>query len=118
MKRSAIVIIFLVQSLLFPLYSSSSLHQTTSSDDVILGDLSPFPSDFLFGTASSAYQYEGGYLTDGKGLDNWDVFTHENPEKILDGKNGDVAVDQYRRFMEDIQLMTDLGVNSYRLSIS
>ncbi|KFK24361.1 hypothetical protein AALP_AAs73986U000100, partial [Arabis alpina] len=79
---------------------------------------SPFLSDFLFGTASSAYQYEGAYLTDGKGLNNWDVFTHKNPGKIVDGSNGDIADDQYHRFMEDIQSMIHLGVNSYRLSIS
>ncbi|KAG2262259.1 hypothetical protein Bca52824_069338 [Brassica carinata] len=79
---------------------------------------SPFPSDFLFGTSSSAYQYEGAYLTDGKGLNNWDVFSHENPGEILDGGNGDIAVDQYNRFMEDIPSMNYLGVNSYRFSIS
>ncbi|CAH2047943.1 unnamed protein product [Thlaspi arvense] len=106
------VTIFLLQSLLFPLYSSC-LHQTSSNDSS-----SPFPSDFLFGAASSAYQYEGAFLTDGKGLNNWDVFTHENPEKIMGENNGDVAVDQYHRFMEDIQSMTYLGLNSYRLSIS
>ncbi|KAH0943045.1 hypothetical protein HID58_002682, partial [Brassica napus] len=91
---------------------SSSLHQTSPDDS------SPFPSDFLFGTSSSAYQYEGAYLTDGKGLNNWDVFSHENPGDILDGGNGDIAVDQYNRFMEDIQSMNYLGVNSYRFSIS
>ncbi|KFK40643.1 hypothetical protein AALP_AA2G023200 [Arabis alpina] len=79
---------------------------------------SPFPSDFLFGTSSSSYQYEGAYVTDGKGLNNWDVFTHVNPEKILDESHGDIAVDQYHLYMEDIQSMINLGVNSYRLSIS
>ncbi|CAN8245162.1 unnamed protein product [Cochlearia groenlandica] len=112
MKSSAkFVIIFLLQSLFFPLYNSC-LHQISSNDS------SPFPSDFLFGTASSAYQYEGAFLTDGKGLNNWDVFTQKNPGKILDGKNGHLAVDQYHRYMEDIQSMSYLGVNSYRLSIS
>ncbi|CAN8320706.1 unnamed protein product, partial [Cochlearia groenlandica] len=62
--------------------------------------------------------YEGAYLTDGKGLNNWDVFTHKYPGRIMDVKNGDIAVDQYHRFMDDIQSMTYLGVNSYRLSIS
>ncbi|KAG2262257.1 hypothetical protein Bca52824_069336 [Brassica carinata] len=63
-------------------------------------------------------KYEGAYLTDGKSLNNWDVFTHEHPEKILDESNGDVAVDQYHRFMEDVDLMISLGVKSYRFSIS
>ncbi|GAU33449.1 hypothetical protein TSUD_380850 [Trifolium subterraneum] len=76
------------------------------------------PNNFLFGTASSAYQYEGAYLNDGKGLSDWDVLTHETPEKIKDGSNGDIAVDQYHRYMEDIDLMEDLKVNSYRFSIS
>ncbi|KFK40644.1 hypothetical protein AALP_AA2G023300 [Arabis alpina] len=106
------VAIFLLQTLSFPLYSSC-LHQPSLD-----GSASPFPSDFFFGAASSAYQYEGAYLTDGKGLNNWDVFTHENPGKIGDGKNGDIAADQYHRFMEDIKSMTYLGLNSYRLSIS
>ncbi|KAM3362606.1 beta-glucosidase 18 [Capsicum galapagoense] len=74
-------------------------------------------TNFLFGTASSCYQFEGAYLSDGKGLNNWDVFTHE-PGHIRDGSNGDVAVDQYNRYLEDIKLMADMGVNSYRFSIS
>ncbi|KAL1226129.1 Beta-glucosidase 45 [Cardamine amara subsp. amara] len=110
---ASFVIIILLQSLLFRVYG---LHQSSSEN--ILEDSSSFPSDFLFGTASSAYQYEGAFLTDGKSLNNWDVFTHKHPGKILDEGNGDIAVDQYHRFMEDIQLMTFLGVNSYRFSIS
>ncbi|KAG7587977.1 Glycoside hydrolase superfamily, partial [Arabidopsis suecica] len=90
----------------------------SNSYENILGDSLTFPSDFLFGSASSAYQYEGAFLTEGKGLNNWDIFTHEYPGKIRDENNGDMAVDQYHRFMEDIQLMTSLGVNSYRFSIS
>ncbi|WCJ25759.1 beta glucosidase 46 [Euphorbia peplus] len=78
---------------------------------------SQFPPNFLFGTASSAYQYEGVYLSDAKGLNNWDVFSHI-PGKIIDESTGDVAVDQYHRFREDIDLMVSLGVNSYRFSIS
>ncbi|KAL2339166.1 hypothetical protein Fmac_013612 [Flemingia macrophylla] len=77
----------------------------------------PSPSNFLFGTASSAYQYEGAYLSDGKGMSNWDVFTHK-PGSIDDGSNGDVAVDQYHRYLEDIDLMEAIKANSYRFSIS
>ncbi|KAF2550904.1 hypothetical protein F2Q68_00037249 [Brassica cretica] len=76
-----------------------------------------FPKDFLFGTASSAYQYEGAYLTDGKTLSNWDAFT-SIPGKIADGTHGKVAVDHYHRYPEDLDLMQDLGVNSYRFSLS
>ncbi|KAL1226127.1 Beta-glucosidase 45 [Cardamine amara subsp. amara] len=109
------VFIISLQSLMFNVYSSC-LHQSSSEN--ILEDSSSFPCDFLFGAASSAYQYEGAFLTEGKGLNNWDIFTHEYPGKIRDENNGDMAVDQYHRFMEDIQLMTSLGVNSYRFSIS
>ncbi|KAM0916604.1 hypothetical protein ACQ4PT_009977 [Festuca glaucescens] len=81
-------------------------------------DRSEFPPGFLFGTATSAYQIEGAYLEDGKGLNNWDVFTHTNSGDIVDGKNGDVAADHYHRYMEDVDIMHSLGVNSYRFSIS
>ncbi|XP_038690384.1 beta-glucosidase 46-like isoform X3 [Tripterygium wilfordii] len=80
-------------------------------------DPSPLPVNFLFGTASSSYQFEGAYLDDGKGLSNWDVFAHK-PGVIIDGSNGDVALDHYHRYLEDIDLMDSLGVNSYRFSIS
>ncbi|KAM5588639.1 beta-glucosidase 47-like [Rosa sericea] len=75
------------------------------------------PSNFLFGTASSSYQFEGAFLNDGKGLNNWDIFTHK-PGTILDGTNGDIAVDQYHLYQEDLDLMNNIGVNSYRFSIS
>ncbi|KAL3596219.1 hypothetical protein D5086_007856 [Populus alba] len=80
-------------------------------------DTLAFPSNFLFGTASSSYQFEGAYLSNGKGLSNWDVFTHK-PGTILDGTNGDIAVDHYHRYPEDLDLMEYIGVNSYRFSIS
>ncbi|KAK6283593.1 hypothetical protein POUND7_002545 [Theobroma cacao] len=106
---------FLLQILfMLPLSISSELQTLKQT----LGNpSSSFPPNFLFGTASSAYQYEGGYLSDGKGLNNWDVYTHK-PENVIDGSNGDVAVDHYHRYMEDIDLMVSLGVNSYRFSIS
>ncbi|WRX26327.1 Glycoside hydrolase family 1 - like 10, partial [Theobroma cacao] len=72
-------------------------------------DSSPFPSSFLFGTASSSYQFEGAYLSDGKGLNNWDLFTHK-PGNIVDGSNGDVAVDHYHRYLrEDLEVLTRLA---------
>ncbi|XP_027916825.1 beta-glucosidase 46-like [Vigna unguiculata] len=82
-------------------------------------DLSPLPTGFLFGTASSSYQYEGAYNSDGKGMSNWDNFTHGTGRYVIyGGKNGDIANDHYHRYLEDIDLMEALGVNSYRLSIS
>lgn len=56
-------------------------------------------------------------MSDGKGLNNWDIFTHK-PGNILDGTNGDIAVDQYHLYQEDLDLMNYIGVNSYRFSIS
>lgn len=88
-----------------------------SLEDQRMNDSSAFPGNFLFGTASSAYQFEGAFLSDGKGLNNWDVFSHK-PGTIVDGTNGDIAVDHYHRYEEDFDLMEDLGVNSYRFSIS
>ncbi|KAJ0440923.1 putative beta-glucosidase [Helianthus annuus] len=78
---------------------------------------SSFPRNFLFGTASSSYQFEGAYLADGKGLSNWDIFTHE-AGNIVDGSNGDVAVDHYHLYLKDIELMEYIGTNTYRFSIS
>ncbi|KAH7569533.1 hypothetical protein JRO89_XS06G0180300 [Xanthoceras sorbifolium] len=78
---------------------------------------SPFPRNFLFGTASSSYQFEGAVLADGKGLNNWDNFTHK-PGNIIDGSTGDIAVDHYHRYLEDLDLMEYIGVDSYRFSIS
>ncbi|KAI4385360.1 hypothetical protein MLD38_003396 [Melastoma candidum] len=77
-----------------------------------------FPKDFLFGTASSAYQYEGAYNEGGRGPSIWDISTHKNPEKITDRSNGDVADDSYHQYKEDVHIMKDLGFDAYRLSIS
>nr|BBE43059.1 rutinosidase [Fagopyrum tataricum] len=79
---------------------------------------SSFPDGFLFGLGGSAYQYEGAAFTDGKGLSNWDNFTHQHPEKIADGSNGDVADDFYHRYKEDIKLMKETGINTFRFSLS
>ncbi|KAG9446184.1 hypothetical protein H6P81_012312 [Aristolochia fimbriata] len=75
-----------------------------------------FPDDFLFGTATSSFQVEGS-LKGGKGLSNWDVFTHI-PGTIADGSDADVADDHYSLFREDIELLHSLGVNSYRFSLA
>ncbi|KAJ4747033.1 Beta-glucosidase 16 [Rhynchospora pubera] len=74
---------------------------------------SQFKPSFLFGTGTSSYQIEGAYLEGNRALSNWDVFTHTR-----DGSNGDIADDHYHRYMEDIDLMSTLGVNSYWFSIS
>ncbi|KAK7387785.1 hypothetical protein VNO78_22577 [Psophocarpus tetragonolobus] len=88
-----------------------------SSDEEL--DFSPLPNGFLFGIASSSYQYEGAYQSDHKGPSNWDNFTHgPGTHIIIDATNGDIANDHYNHHLEDIELIKALGVNSYRLSIS
>lgn len=76
-----------------------------------------FTHDFLFGAASAAYQIEGAYKEDGKGVSNWDVFS-KIKGKTLNGTNGDTAIDHYHRFKEDIRLMAEMGLESYRFSVS
>lgn len=76
-----------------------------------------FPNDFLWGAASAAYQVEGAWNLDGKGLSIWDEWT-KIPGKTFQGTNGDVATDHYHRFEEDIKLMSEMGLRTYRFSIS
>jgi beta-glucosidase len=76
-----------------------------------------FPQDFIWGTATSAYQIEGAWDQDGKGLSIWDTFTHQ-PGKIYRDENGDIAADHYHRWSSDVKIMAELGLNVYRFSIS
>ena len=76
-----------------------------------------FREDFAWGVATASQQIEGAYREDGKGLNIWDIYSHE-PGKIEDGKNSDIACDHYHMFKEDVRLMSSLGIDSYRFSIS
>ena len=76
-----------------------------------------FPDGFYWGVATASYQIEGAWNEDGKGPSIWDTFAH-TPGKIKNGDTGDVAIDHYHRYKEDVRVMKDMGVNAYRFSIS
>ena len=76
-----------------------------------------FPEDFTWGVATSSYQIEGAYNTDGRGPSIWDTFS-KTPGKVVRGETGDVACDHYNRYPQDIALMKDLGVQAYRFSLA
>ncbi|OIJ65679.1 GH1 family beta-glucosidase [Streptomyces mangrovisoli] len=76
-----------------------------------------FPSTFLWGAATSAYQIEGAVREDGRTPSIWDTFSH-TPGKTLGGETGDIAVDHYHRYRDDVALMAELGLTAYRFSIS
>jgi beta-glucosidase len=76
-----------------------------------------FPENFLWAAATSSYQIEGGWNADGKGESIWDRFSH-TPGKIKNGDTGDVAIDHYHHYREDVALMRDMGLHAYRFSIA
>jgi beta-glucosidase len=76
-----------------------------------------FPPGFHWGAATASYQIEGAWQADGKGESIWDRFAH-TPGKVKHGHTGDVACDSYHRFREDVSLMKEMGLGSYRFSIS
>ncbi|MCF8009143.1 MAG: beta-glucosidase [Halanaerobiales bacterium] len=76
-----------------------------------------FPKNFIWGTATSSYQIEGAYDKDGKGISIWDTFSHIKGN-IYNNDTGDKACDHYNRYKEDIKIMKELGIKSYRFSIS
>ncbi|MBL0179218.1 MAG: beta-glucosidase [Gemmatimonadetes bacterium] len=76
-----------------------------------------FPTNFVWGAATSAYQTEGHPLADGAGVSIWHRFAH-TPGTIADGTTGDLACDHYHRWPEDIALMRQLGLPAYRFSIA
>ncbi|GAB3154583.1 GH1 family beta-glucosidase [Micromonospora sonneratiae] len=76
-----------------------------------------FPDGFGWGAATSAYQIEGAAKDDGRGESIWDTFSH-TPGRVHGGDTGDVAADHYHRYLADLDLMKDLGLRTYRFSIS
>jgi len=76
-----------------------------------------FPKSFVWGTATSAYQIEGGYNADGKGPSIWDAFC-TIPDRIKNQESGNTAIDHYGHFKEDVQLLKSQGFKAYRFSIA
>ncbi|XP_047313590.1 beta-glucosidase 44-like [Impatiens glandulifera] len=122
------IIFFIISTLLFTIRVSSARPVTANSDQVPptgefnefnTGGLSreSFPDGFVFGTATSAYQVEGMANQGGRGPCIWDTFV-KIPGMEAEGANADVAVDQYHRYKEDIDLLKILNFEAYRFSIS
>jgi beta-glucosidase len=76
-----------------------------------------FPEGFQWGAATAAYQIEGAVKEDGRTPSIWDTFAH-TPGRVEGGDTGDVAVDHYHRFREDVALMAELGLSAYRFSVA
>lgn len=76
-----------------------------------------FPKDFVWGAAAASYQIEGGAFADGKGLSVWDSFCASSG-KVVENHTGEVSCDHYHRYQEDVDIMAEIGLKAYRLSIS
>ena len=76
-----------------------------------------FPKDFLWGTATAAYQVEGASRADGRGVSIWDTFSH-TPHHVAHNDTGDVADEEYHRYKDDVAMLKELGVKTYRFSIA
>jgi beta-glucosidase len=76
-----------------------------------------FPAGFVWGASTAAYQIEGAATEEGRTPSIWDTFSH-TPGRVVGGDTGDVAVDHYHRYRDDVALMARLGLQSYRFSVS
>ncbi|MFI6394465.1 GH1 family beta-glucosidase [Nonomuraea sp. NPDC050540] len=87
----------------------------TTQEDQVRHAPGRFPAGFAWGAATSAYQIEGA--ADRRGRSIWDTFTRV-PGRVVGGDHGDVAVDHYHRYRDDVKLMAELGLTAYRFSVS
>jgi beta-glucosidase len=113
----------------WPIAKLNEYHCERGSTSTMSEDLSPslrlsapkdsamWRPDFVFGTATAAFQIEGANQADGRLPSIWDTFS-ATPGKVLNGDTGAVACDHYHRWQDDIDLVADLGFDAYRLSIA
>lgn len=76
-----------------------------------------FPEGFVWGVAAASYQIEGAVAEDGRTPSIWDTFSH-TAGAVLNADTGDVACEHYHRMPQDIALMSELEVASYRFSVA
>jgi beta-glucosidase len=79
--------------------------------------MNEFPEGFRWGAATAAYQIEGAAADDGRGPSIWDTFAR-TPDRVYAGHTGDVACDHYHRYPEDVAIMRDLSIGTYRFSVA
>ena len=100
--------------------------QRTDTSPNVSPDVSPdtgrgagfrFPEGFVWGVATASYQIEGAVAEDGRTPSIWDTFSH-TPGAVLNEHTGDVACEHYHRMPEDVALMRELQVASYRFSVA
>jgi beta-glucosidase len=92
----------------------------TAVTDLATSTIAPardFPADFLVGTATAAFQIEGAAFEGGRTASIWDAVCRV-PGAVINGDTGDVACDHYHRMPQDVALMKDLGLQTYRFSTS
>jgi beta-glucosidase len=90
---------------------------TTTGGSAAAAQARAFPSGFLWGAATAAYQIEGAVAEDGRGPSVWDTFSH-TPGKIANGDTGDIACDFYHRWENDLDLLAAIGLNAFRFSVA
>lgn len=76
-----------------------------------------FSENFLWGAATAATQIEGAWNEEGRGESIWDTLVHQG-KHVSHGETADIACDHYHRWREDVEIMKELGLKSYRFSIS
>ncbi len=89
----------------------------TTAEKLVTAEGITFPPGFRWGAATAAYQIEGAVAEDGRGPSIWDTFARGSG-RVFAGHTGDVACDHYHRYAQDVALLADLGIGTYRLSLS